>query len=209
MPTEDLFQKLAARERGKVVGLTGLIATGKSNVSEMLAEKGLEVIDFDRVTRVVRDWPEVQKKILDRFGTTDRMELRKIIFADAEAEKALAEFVMEPTLKVALERTLSAFENGQGWVIWDSALLDRYGLLQHIQSLILVNAPVQVIKERLKARDGITDALATQMIDQQILRMDGQEWAKYDKDLMVIENDEGFDKLEKEVVSVLKQLGAE
>ena len=72
-----------------LVGLSGGIATGKSTVSRMLAESGVEVVDADVIARiVVEPGKPAWKKIRQEFGdevfnedeTLDREKLGQVRF---------------------------------------------------------------------------------------------------------------------------------
>ena len=74
-----------------VAGLTGGIATGKSTVSAFLAEAGAEIVDADKIARLVvakgnPAWEQVVarfgKSVLRPDGEIDRKRLADIIFND-------------------------------------------------------------------------------------------------------------------------------
>lgn len=80
------------------IGLTGGIASGKSVVAARLAEHGAIVTDADRLAReVVEAGTPGLAAIVERFGPSviagdgslDRPALGAIVFADAEARRAL------------------------------------------------------------------------------------------------------------------------
>ena len=52
----------------QVIGLTGGIATGKSTVSSMLEEAGINVIDADKLSKQVSTEPGTLKSIKSSFG---------------------------------------------------------------------------------------------------------------------------------------------
>ncbi len=91
-----------------VIGLTGGLASGKSSVARLLLERGFALIDADAVGHEVLDLPEVQRKLLDRFGPdvvpgrgvsssskprVDRKALGAIVFADPNARHFLESIV--------------------------------------------------------------------------------------------------------------------
>lgn len=52
-----------------IIGLTGSIASGKSTVSKILAEKGFPIVDADLIARlVVESGTEVMQEIQAAFG---------------------------------------------------------------------------------------------------------------------------------------------
>ncbi|GFN34467.1 dephospho-CoA kinase [Tepidimicrobium xylanilyticum] len=87
---------------GKIIGLTGGIATGKSTVSNILRELGYEVIDADIIARQMVEigkpaYEEIinvfGKNILDDKGNINRKELASIIFRDFLMRKRLNDIV--------------------------------------------------------------------------------------------------------------------
>lgn len=74
--------------QSKIIGLTGSIATGKSQVSKYLKDKGIKVVDADLIARDVANYKSVKNKIKKEFGDDlyindqlDRKKLAEIIFA--------------------------------------------------------------------------------------------------------------------------------
>ena len=73
--------------QSKIIGLTGSIATGKSQVSKYLKGKGIKVVDADLIARDVANYKSVKNKIKKVFGDDlyindqlDRKKLAEIIF---------------------------------------------------------------------------------------------------------------------------------
>ena len=80
-----------------LIGLTGNIATGKSEVARMLAELGARVIDADQVAHeVMRPGGPAYGAVVEAFGpeilapdgTIDRAKLGAIVFRDARRPAA-------------------------------------------------------------------------------------------------------------------------
>ena len=83
----------------QIVGLTGNIAAGKSEVSRRLAARGATLIDADQLAReAVAPGSPALDAIVARWGPTvlqadgmlDRTAMRRIIFADPNERTALA-----------------------------------------------------------------------------------------------------------------------
>src|SRR4029079_1206616 len=81
-----------------VIGLTGGIASGKSAVARMLAERGAAVIDADQLARqIVEPGQPAPAELVDGFGAAiltadgqlDRKRLGAIAFADEDARRDL------------------------------------------------------------------------------------------------------------------------
>ena len=45
-----------------LVGITGIIGSGKTTVSKMLSQEGIPVIDLDKIGKEVTDYEEVVKR---------------------------------------------------------------------------------------------------------------------------------------------------
>ncbi len=88
-----------------IIGLTGNIATGKSTIMQLAAEKGATTIDADKVGHGVLRMETVKQQIRTTFGDAVfdangdviRPALGRIVFADPEALKQL-EAITHPAI---------------------------------------------------------------------------------------------------------------
>jgi dephospho-CoA kinase len=160
----------------RVVGLTGGIASGKSTVSRMLRELGVEVIDADALARdvvepgtpgleaVSRHFPGV----VGAGGRLDRARLGARIFSNPQ-ERAALNAILHPLIQEEFRRRTAELERqGRPLVVYDAALLIENGLHQKMDAVVVVDAPGDVQRRRLMERNGLTreeaDArLASQM----------------------------------------------
>lgn len=78
----------------KKIIITGGIASGKSTVIEALKQSipEFEFFNFDDYTRSLYKLPEVEKFLIDHFGTTDRTIISDIVFSENAKRKALDNF---------------------------------------------------------------------------------------------------------------------
>ena len=156
----------------KVVGLTGGIASGKSTVSQMLADLGAVVIDADRIAKaVVRRGLPAWQEICDTFGKgillpdgeIDRAALGDIVFNDADRKEALNRIV-HPRVIAEYAARIEALEKKLpgALVIMDVPLLFESGMHQGLGEVIVVYVPEDVQLRRLMTRDRLprADALA-------------------------------------------------
>lgn len=158
------------------VGLTGGIASGKSTVADMFAELGATVIDTDVIARqLVRPGQPALEEIQARFGEKiigsggqlDRRELRRLVFADAEARGDL-ESILHP--KIALE-TLRQADVAEGdYQIIVVPLLVGSALLQLLDRVLVIDCSEQVQIARLTRRDDETIGQAERIIAAQTSR---------------------------------------
>ena len=100
-----------------VIGLTGAIGGGKSQVAALLGKRGAVVIDADRVGHEVLEHPEVRRQVIERFGALvvahgpdataslgaiDRRALGSIVFASRPALDDL-EAIVHPPMRQQFE----------------------------------------------------------------------------------------------------------
>jgi len=150
-----------------LVGLTGGIASGKSTVSAMLAERGAEVIDADHIARqVVMPGTPAWCKIREHFGPgvlhpdgqLDRQALADMVFAD-KSKLALLNEITHPAIFARIADQLEAHHGQDVVVVLDAALLIEAGLADGVDVLIVVHSPREIQVERLAAKGvGQTDA---------------------------------------------------
>jgi len=162
-----------------VVGLTGGVAAGKSEVSRRFEALGIVVADADLAARaVVAPGSEGLARIVDQFGSgilladgqLDRAALRERIFASAQERQAL-EAITHPAIRELLRRTCE--EAGSPYAIAAIPLLTEAGGRQQypwLNRILVVDAPVAVQHARLMLRDGSTAELADRMIAAQASR---------------------------------------
>ena len=115
-----------------VVGLTGGIGTGKTEVSKLLQELGAAVVDADKVAHEVYrrgapGWHEVVaefgERILAPDGEVDRAKLGDIVFADRRALKRL-NAIVHPKVRSMIEARLRDLRGrGEGVVVIEAGLL--------------------------------------------------------------------------------------
>jgi dephospho-CoA kinase len=160
----------------KVIGLTGGIASGKSTVSSMLRQLGVDVIDADALARdVVEPGTPGLLDVSRRFpgvvgpdGRLDRAKLGARIFFDP-AERAALNAILHPLIQEEFRRRTAELERqGKPLVVYDAALLIENGLHRAMDAVVVVTAPEDLQRKRLMERNGLTreeaDArLASQM----------------------------------------------
>lgn len=162
-----------------VIGLTGGIAAGKSEVSRRFEALGITVADADLAARaVVAPGSEGLARIAAHFGTDilladgqlDRAALRARIFDSAQDRQAL-EAITHPAIRQQLRQ---ACEQAEGpYAIAAIPLLTEAGGRQQypwLDRILVVDVPVAVQHARLMQRDGIDAALADRMIAAQASR---------------------------------------
>jgi dephospho-CoA kinase len=182
-----------------VIGLTGGIASGKSEVARRFQALGVQVIDADVAARdVVAVDSEALAEvvaafgpgILDVAGALDRAAMRRLVFDDSDARKRL-EAIVHPRVRAILEAGCASASGD--YVIAAIPLLAEGGGREHypwLDRILVVDVPPGIQLTRLLQRDGIDATLARGMVAAQASR--GQRLAIADD---VIVNDGSLEAL--------------
>ncbi len=154
-----------------LVGLTGGIATGKSTVARMFAERGAAVLDADEMVRELQNpGTSVYEAIVEAFGTLilkddgtiDRKFLGEIVFRDEKGRRQL-ETIVHPALVAAVQQRVAQLRTqGVSICVVELPLLIEAESERRFDSVVVVTAPQEVQVGRLMADRGLTreEALA-------------------------------------------------
>src|SRR6476619_5714880 len=193
-----------------LIGLTGNIASGKSEVARMLADRGATLIDADVLAReAVR--PETQalrdivkrwgKDVLKKDGTLDRGALRQIVFADQDELDALNRIVHPGVTRLRDREIAIATERGDQIVVCVIPLLFERNLTEEFDSIVLVDSPRPLRLERLVTTRGLEETDAMNMIAAQMPAELKRARADY-----CIDNSRSLDDLERDVDALWSSL---
>ena len=195
-----------------VIGLTGGIASGKSTVARMLAERGAAVIDADQLARkVVEPGQPALAELVARFGAAiltadgqlDRKRLAAIAFSD-EAARADLGRITHPRIAAASAQQIAAWSDaGANVVFYEAALLVENRAHTGLSGLIVVAAPEEAQVSRMMVRDGATADEARARIAAQLPLAQKTAVANW-----VIENTGDLDVLRAEVDRVVAEIEA-
>jgi dephospho-CoA kinase len=192
------------------IGLTGNIASGKSEIAKMLADRGATVIDADLLAREAVE-PETQalrdiikrwgKDVLNEDGSLDRAALRRIVFADQSELDALNRIVHPGVTRLRDREIAQARERGDPIVICVIPLLFERNIVDEFDAIVLVDSPRPLRLERLVATRGMEATDAMNMIASQMPAELKRARADY-----VIENNGSLQELERDVNALWSSL---
>lgn len=194
------------------IGLTGGIASGKSTVSEWLAQKGAPVIDADVVARevVALGTPGLSElvahfgdSILQGDGTLDRPKLGAIIFNDEAKRKTLNDILHRYIHERIDELAMMYYEKGFGAVIYDIPLLIETNWYKEMDEVWLVALEPEVQKARLMARNGLSEAEAQARISSQMSLADKKTYSQ-----VIIDNNGTLEELMDQLIQLWQTKGA-
>ncbi len=148
----------------KVIGVTGGIASGKSTVSQMLADFGLDHLDADLL---VHELMAGDRPMIDAIaalypralegGRIGRGVLSQIVTRDKSALAKL-ESIIHPFVRRAEERAIEEARRARKkGVVLDIPLLFETGADALCDIVVAVSAPPAVARRRAFSRAGMTE----------------------------------------------------
>lgn len=162
-----------------IIGLTGGVASGKSEASRCFEALGIFVADADQAARdAVAVGSEGLVDVVDMFGagvlaadgSLDRPAMRRRVFNDPDARKRL-EGIIHPRVRELLHDACA--KAASPYAVAAVPLLAEGGgrhAYPWLQRILVVDVPEAVQLQRLLRRDGIDELLARRMIGAQATR---------------------------------------
>lgn len=164
-----------------VIGLTGGIGTGKSEVASLLQSFGAEVINADQVgheayTPNSESWREVVntfgEEILQPDGQIDRGRLGAIVFSNPQQLDKL-NAIMHPRMAKMVGDKIKVFrDKGAPAVVVEAAVLFEAGWDSLVDEVWTTDSPVELVIERLQARNGMSEEEVRRRINSQMDRVE-------------------------------------
>lgn len=145
-----------------VVGLTGGIGSGKTEVSRAFAELGADVADADAVAHAVSAKGEAgYRAVCEAFGAQccgpdgelDRGWLRRRVFADP-AQRVQLERLLHPLILARLDAEIGCWRGPYG-LLSVPLLLERGTLLPRVARVLVVDCSEDEQVRRVMARNAI------------------------------------------------------
>ena len=146
-----------------IIGLIGLMGSGKSTVGEYLVNKNFTVINLDELSHKVyekgsKQYEEIIQiwgnNILDNSLEISRFELsRKVFEGDSSSLEKLQKIVW-PKLEELLQNTLNEL-NKEEIIFIEGAQIVKSGLDKHCDELWCIVASIENIKSRLEEKNSL------------------------------------------------------
>lgn len=148
------------------VGMTGNIASGKSQAAHVFAELGAHIISADLIAHgLLAKGCTIYERVVAAFGngilapdgSIERRKLGEIVFSDAE-KRAQLNGVIHPAVREEIMRRVHEYAESfpRGIVIVDAALLVESGSYRLYDYLIVVTCDPTLQLARIINRDGLT-----------------------------------------------------
>lgn len=208
-PLPTINKKKGSLSMTYLLGLTGGIASGKSTVSQVFKDKGVQVVDADRIARqVVEPGSPGLDQLVDYFGQEiltqegdlDRKRLGDLIFRDDQA-KEVVNRILHPLIGQSIQGQIgAAIDQDLDLLVLDIPLLYETGQADDYQAVMVVSLPYQDQVSRLMDRDGIDRDQALRKIQAQMSLEEKVKLADY-----VIDNSGSKEETRQQVEAWMEQ----
>ncbi len=182
------------------IGITGIIGSGKSMLSQVFRSMDIPVYDADSKAKLLmNNNVQIKEALIENFGedtytngAINKEYLRKIVFGNEE-NRRLVNSIVHPAVKQDFidwqQNTGSKITAIESAILFDAKLED---ILDHI---IFVDAPEDVMVGRICLRDKVSEDVAISKIRMQ-RKNSGREKCDYifinDRNHSLIEQSEKF-----------------
>jgi dephospho-CoA kinase len=148
-----------------IIGLTGGIASGKSESAKYFEELGAFCIDADAISKELTAKGEPSlKELTDIFstnillpdGSLNRKKLADIIFSDTNA-KLKVEHILHSQIICKIKMIISNKIFEKKVIVVNAPLLFESGLDKICDKIIVVKVLLDIQVQRLRLRDGLND----------------------------------------------------
>ena len=145
------------KQRIKVIGITGGIASGKSTIAGMLESLGADLIDADKICHELINTKDIALEITKRWGNhlqdnsgkIKRDVLAEIVFSDEKEISALNSIIHPVAIKqIKSEIAKLHSDVAREAIVLDAALLVESNLVDICDVVLFVNTD----KDRCKTR---------------------------------------------------------
>ena len=187
----------------KVIGITGGIGSGKSTVTQCLAELGAVVIDADKVgweaympnTEVWHDVvSEFGQQVVAENGEINRKKLGEIVFGNPASRKRLNQ-IMHPRMYKMMEKKIEAYRQQEvEVVVLEAAVLIEANWTPLVDELWVTVASEPVVLERLKKQRGLAEEQILSRIRSQLSFEERKKHANE-----IISNDGDLEEMRKKI----------
>ena len=146
-----------------VVGLTGGIGSGKSEVAAQFAARGADVLDADDIAHAISRRGEAgHRAVVESLGASfigadgelDRAALRRRAFDDPAFRRDL-EQLLHPLIAARLDDAIADLRGPYGVVVVP-LLLERGGLRKRVSRVLVVDCTEQEQVRRVRMRSGLS-----------------------------------------------------
>jgi len=192
--------KMKEKKENFVLGITGSIGSGKSEVLKILERKGFAVFDADKIAK--KEMEKVKEELKERFGKEivskqgiEFKELAKLVFNNRKKLIELNELI-HPLVRQRLEKELK----GRKLVAIEIPLLFESGMENLCDKVLVVFAKKEKILER-KEKQGMNKKEVEKRMQNQMKMKDKKKKAD-----VVVENNSDLKELEQKINKLIEEI---
>jgi len=146
------------------IGLTGGIGSGKTTVSNLFAELGVQIIDADVLAHEItrNNHPALEQirlafgpEFIDAEGNLDRNRMRQRVFENP-AERKRLEGILHPIIREEMNALGDACNDA--YCIFSIPLLIEGGNIHRVDRILVIDADEARRRVWIKQRSGLSDA---------------------------------------------------
>ncbi len=192
----------------QIIGLTGGIGSGKTAVSNLFSDLGINIIDTDIISReLITNDKSILDRVIDTFGNNilnsdnaiDRKKLANIVFTDKKKKQSL-EKILHPSIRNEVNNRihqLNRLTPSPAYIIVVIPLLVETGFYNIINQILVVMADEESRIKRVQQRDN-------RNLDEIRSIISHQTSDKKRTDIAddIIENNSNFKDLQKQVLKL-------
>lgn len=190
-----------------VIGITGVIGSGKTTMASIIEKEGFKVFFTDEVAKeIVNTDEKIRKRLVEEFGDEvfdnkgqlNSKFISDIVFGsdDDSMLNKLNSIIHPPVIQKMIEITRDCEKQGEKIIFFESALIFEAGLEEGFDYIISIVSDIEKIISRLENRFSKIEVL------KRLSRQISQEEKAKNSDF-VIENNGSLEDLKKSISFVL------
>lgn len=187
-----------------VIGVTGVIASGKSTIIKYLASKGIKCISSDQIVTDLYKTSEVQTRVCSLLGNNayengevNKAYIKKMISLNAKLKNELQE-IIHPLVKEELIKFINDNQNDNILVL-EIPLLYESHMEDLVDATMAIDATIEDQKHNLIARGHDVDSYM-------LLNTSNQFKSYRSKLTFLLETNNKIEKLQSELDKIIKSL---
>lgn len=195
-----------------VIGITGGIGTGKSEVAKIIREKGYVVLSSDEIAKDLMANDDNLKtnlknlfgdEVYDKSGSLNKSFLASKIFGNSEIHKdnlnRMNALVHPRVIQELINKAEYYSQQGEEMIFNESALIFEAGLDEGYDAIIVVDAPEELRIGRVMKSRGMSKDKILERMDEQISQHEKKKAADF-----VIDNSGDINQLQQSVEFILQ-----
>ena len=190
-----------------IIGITGIIGSGKTTTSNILRKKGLRVVDLDSIAKKAVLLEDVQHEIASKLGAEyiedgklSTSRLQQTVFSDKNKLQVLESIIHPRVIEKLAKEIEAAKQNGRRSILVDAPLLFETDLYTKVDKIIVVSTTMERVRERLKQRGHTDEDITNRILNQIPLR------EKEKKADVVLFNNGSREDLERDIEGLLRRI---